>query len=84
MRRELEVTQHVSPAAASETMGYTARDVADYASRQGVAGASEVKQYLDAHWSCIPVRVSGEQGTGPRSAVGRSAERPGADATPRG
>ena len=84
VRRELEVTQHVSPAAASENMGYTARDFADYACQQGVAGALEVQQYLDAHWSCIPRRVSGKQGTGPRSAVGRSAERPGTDATPRG
>ena len=55
VRRELEETQHVCPEVVSETNGYTARDFADYASRRGVKGASDVKQYFDTNWSYIPV-----------------------------
>ena len=68
VRRELEVVQKVSPSAASSTMGYTARDFADYGSQQGVKGAFEVKQYLGAQWSCIPVRAPGHQGAEARAA----------------
>ena len=53
VRHELECVQQVSPGVTSETMGYTARDFANYATQLGVQGAEEVKQYLDENWSCI-------------------------------
>ena len=44
-----------SPEVVANTMGYTARDFANYASGRGVKGAPDVKQYLDTNWSYIPV-----------------------------
>ena len=81
VRRELEVVQQVSPGASSATMGYTARDFADHASLQGVEGASEVKRYLDAQWSCIPLSASVGKRTKASAVATRSGARPGGGST---
>ena len=47
--------QQVCPEVVSESKAYTIRDFAAYANGQGVPGALEVKQYLGANWSYIPV-----------------------------
>ena len=81
VRRELEVVQQVSPGVSSATMGYTARDFADHASLQGVEGASEVKRYLDAQWSCIPLSAPVGKRTKASAGATRSGGQPGGGST---
>ena len=57
VRRELEVTQRVSPDVCSDTNRYTVRDCVDDALSNGVARAAEVKAYLDEYWGHIPKRT---------------------------
>ena len=56
VRSELEDRQDVAPDVISANNKYSARDFANFAVQEGIAGAVDVKEYLDNYWSHIPVR----------------------------
>ena len=57
VRHELEEKCQVNPDVVSESNGYSARDFAAYAVDQRVKGAAAVQEYLEAHWSHLPVKA---------------------------
>ena len=54
VRRELEKDQNVNPYQTSEWHGYTVKDFAKDAEKQGTIGARAVVEYLEKYWPGIP------------------------------